>query len=373
MSRTGSRIVAIWVVFLSVPWVVSYVTHPDLMLPFGFAQIMFLVVGAVLAVRVRGNLIGPLLLIGASAGLLYDIGTVYAVISMEQATPLPLEHFAAWIGAWTGPLSYLTVPLLLVLFPDGRFLGWRKWFIPVFALAVGLTMIGALLIWDASTAVLVDLSIAGGIDDYPGYTFVNAAFPLSWLLSVPAGVSLSLRFRGGTRLERQQIKWLLASVVAIPVAWWLGDRLLPGLSETGLILGIPVMALPLAVGVAVLRYRLYDLGRVVSRSVTYAAVIGLLGAAVAAVAALAGAQFEEPWVVAGTTLGVAAVFNPLRRRIQGWVDRRFNRSHYDAERVMDQFAGSLREKVDPGVVVDGWTGVVSETMQPESFAVWIRK
>ena len=373
MKRAGTWVLAIWVCLISVTWIVCYVTNRDMALPFGFAQIMFLVVGAVLAVRVKGNLIGPVLVIGASAGLLYDIGTVYAAVSLEQTTSLPLEHFAAWIGAWTGPLSYLTVPLLLVLFPDGRFLGWRKWFIPVFVLAVGLTLLGAFLIWDASTAILIDLSIDGGIDDYPGYDFVNAAFPLSWLLSVPAGISLYLRFRKGTRLERQQIKWLLASVVAIPIAWWLGDRLLPGLYDTGLILGLPVMALPLAVGIAVLRYRLYDLGRLVSRSVTYAAVIGLLGAAVAIVAAVAGAQFDDPGVVAATTLGVAALFSPLRKRVQDWVDRRFNRSHYDAERVMDQFAGTLREKVDPGVVVDGWMGVVSETMEPTSLGVWVRE
>jgi hypothetical protein len=334
---------------------------------------MFLVVGAVLAVRVSGNLIGPLLVVGASAGLLYDIGTVYAAVSIGRATPLPLEHFAAWIGAWTGPLSYLSVPLLLVLFPDGRFLGWRKWFIPVFALAVGLALLGAFLIWDAPTQALIDLSIGGGIDSFPGYGFVDTAFPLSWLLSVPAGISLFMRFRSGTRIERQQIKWLLASVAAIPIAWWLGDLLLSDVVDTAFILGLPVMALPLAVGVAVLRYRLYDLGRVVSRSVTYAAVIGLLGAAVAVIAALAGAQFDQPWVVAATTLAVAAVFNPLRKRTQGWVDRRFNRSHYDAQMVADEFAGSLREQIEPDDVVAGWVEVVDQTMQPSALSVWVRE
>jgi hypothetical protein len=363
---------ALWVFLLSVSWILCYFTNGDMTLPFGFAQIMFLVVGAVLAVRVSRNLIGPLLVVGASAGLLYDIGTVYAAVSIERATPLPFEHFAAWIGAWTGPLSYLSVPLLLVLFPDGRFLGWRKWFIPVFALAVGLALLGAFIIWDAPTQALIDLSIGGGIDVYPGYGFVDTAFPLSWLLSVPAGISLFLRFRSGTRIERQQIKWLLASVAAIPISWWLGDLLLSDVIATEVILGLPVMALPIAVGIAVLRYRLYDLGRVVSRSVTYAAVIGLLGAAVAVIAAVAGAQFDQPWVVAATTLAVAAAFNPLRRRIQTAIDRRFNRSRYDAERVADEFAGTLRDQVDPDGIVDGWVGGVEGTMQPSTLRVWVR-
>lgn len=372
MNRIRSRLLVIWAVALSVFWIACYVTHAELTLPFGFAQVMFLVVGTVLAVRVRGNMIGSVLVIGASAGLLYDVGTVYAVISMERSTSLPLEHFAAWIGAWTGPLSFLTVPLLLVLFPDGRFLGWRRWFIPAFALAVCLTLVGAVLIWDAPTEVLVALSIGGGVDGYSGYAFVDSAFPLSWLLSVPAGISLYLRFRRGTRLERQQIKWLLASVVAIPVAWWLGDLLLPGLSDTGLTLGLPVIALPLAVGVAVLRYRLYDLGRIVSRSVTYAAVIALLGGAVAVVAAVAGAQFEEPWVVAATTLGIAALFNPLRRRVHRWVDRRFNRSRYNAEGIMDEFTGSLRDQVDTEQLIEGLVRVVDDTMLPATVGVWVR-
>jgi hypothetical protein len=90
------------------------------------------------------------------------------------------------------------------------------------------------------------------------------------------------------------------------------------------------------------------------------------------VAALAGSQFDEPWVVAATTLAVAALFNPLRKRIQGWVDRRFNRSRYDAEHVMDEFASSLRDRVDPEGVVDGWVGVVSETMQPSAQGLWVR-
>jgi hypothetical protein len=124
--------------------------------------------------------------------------------------------------------------------------------------------------------------------------------------------------------------------------------------------------------VAILRYRLYEIDRIISRTVTYALVVGLLVLAVAGVATLVGSRFDDPIVVAATTLAVAAVFNPLRKRVQGLVDRRFNRSLFDSGRVMDDFAASLRERVDQIEVIDGWTGVVSQTMQPSTLGVWIR-
>jgi hypothetical protein len=94
---------------------------------------------------------------------------------------------------------------------------------------------------------------------------------------------------------------------------------------------------------------------------------------VAGLATLIGTRFREPWVVAATTLAVAAVFNPLRRRIQVWIDRRFNRSRFDAQKVMDGFAGSLRDEVQLQAVVEGWVGVVEETMQPAALGVWVRE
>jgi hypothetical protein len=121
-------------------------------------------------------------------------------------------------------------------------------------------------------------------------------------------------------------------------------------------------------------YRLDEIDRIVSRTVSYALVVGVLGLVFFGVvtALTAWLSAESDLVVAGSTLAVAALFNPVRRRVQAWVDRRFNRSRYDAERVMDGFASSLRDRVDPEGVVDGWVGVVSDTMQPRSVAVWVR-
>ena len=123
-----------------------------------------------------------------------------------------------------------------------------------------------------------------------------------------------------------------------------------------------------------LRYRLYDLDRLVSRTVSYAVVVGLLAllffGIVSLLTSLLDAQSDV--VVAATTLAVVALFNPLRKRVQSAVDSRFNRSRYDSQRVMDRFAESLRNRIDPDEVVEGWVGVVNETMQPAAAGVWIR-
>jgi hypothetical protein len=138
------------------------------------------------------------------------------------------------------------------------------------------------------------------------------------------------------------------------------------------LLPLSIIGIAIAIAMAVLRYKLYEIDRIVSRTITYTIVVGVLLGAVALVATIVGAQFDSPPVVAATTLGVAAVFNPLRRRVQVVVDRRFNRSRYDAERVMDDFAGSLRDRTDAGEVLDGWVEVVADTMQPSKVGLWVR-
>jgi hypothetical protein len=129
-----------------------------------------------------------------------------------------------------------------------------------------------------------------------------------------------------------------------------------------------------AIAVAITRHGLYEIDRIVSRTLSYTLVVGFLAmvffGVVTALTALLPA--ESDLAVAGSTLAVAALFNPVRRRVQAWVDRRFNRSRFEAERVMEEFAGNLRDQVDPDEVVHGWVGVVSETMQPTTVAVWVK-
>jgi hypothetical protein len=137
---------------------------------------------------------------------------------------------------------------------------------------------------------------------------------------------------------------------------------------------VSITAIPIAATLAILRYRLYDIDRIISRTVTYAIVIALLALVYAlGVTALTSLlDTDSPLTVAGSTLAAAALFNPLRRRVQRGVDHRFNRTRYDAERVMATFTGSLRDEVDPDRVVQGWVSVVDDTMHPASAGVWVR-
>lgn len=194
--------------------------------------------------------------------------------------------------------------------------------------------------------------------------------------SALAIVSLGVRMHRASRLERLQIKLVFLALGAM-FAFTLVEAMfvevlgapLPG-SE--LLEFVIWLAIPVSIFLAINRFRLYEIDRLVSRTVSYAVVVALLLGTVAAVAAVVGTRFSEPLVVAGTTLAVAALFNPLRRRVQSVVDRRFNRSRYHAERVMADFSTSLRDRVDAEAILDGWQTAVSDTMQPTTLGVWVK-
>jgi hypothetical protein len=189
-------------------------------------------------------------------------------------------------------------------------------------------------------------------------------------------LAMAMHAINGDPATRRQLAWpgaiLVIGIGAVAVVEAVvGEeaRWLPVLANLVLALGLPI-----SIAVSITRYRLYEIDRLISRSVSYALVIGLLVGVYAGLVALLQVfvPSDNPLVVAASTLAVAALFNPVRKRIQDWVDRRFNRSRYDAERVMDSFASTLRDRVEVGDVVDGWVGVVSETMQPTAVGVWIR-
>jgi hypothetical protein len=193
-------------------------------------------------------------------------------------------------------------------------------------------------------------------------------------LGAAAVLSLFLRRRRSTGTERQQYRWLLLGA-SLFVGISAAGQILPEGSAFELLWLLGGSAIPICIGVAVVRYRLFEIGRVISRTVGYVMVVGVLGLVFLGVVTLLTwvSPAESQLAVAGSTLVVAALFNPLRKRLQGWVDRRFNRSKYDAEQVMEQFAGSLQDRVDEDDLVHGWVGVVSETMQPAAAAVWVRQ
>ena len=197
-----------------------------------------------------------------------------------------------------------------------------------------------------------------------------------------AVLSLVFRYRRAQAAERAQLRWLVyagALIVAAVVAEMLAEQIVgPGAAATNLqnALGSGAVALvPVAIGIAVLRYRLYDIDRIISRTVAYAIVTGLLVGVYAGLVLLATQvlRLHTPVAVAAATLAAAALFTPVRRRVQSRVDRQFNRARYDADQIAAAFAARLKNTVDLGSVRDDLTGIVSRALEPAHVSVWISR
>jgi hypothetical protein len=219
-----------------------------------------------------------------------------------------------------------------------------------------------------------------GNTDVENCISVSSCSEIVGLLLVLAGVgaaiaSLVVRWIRSRGVERLQMKWLVLAFVVFGIGVFAEFGGYQYSIVANVFLPAGLVLVPVAIGIAVTRYRLYEIDRILSRTVTYAIVIVLLGGVylggLAALTTLLSP--ESPLAVAGSTLAAAAVFNPVRIRVQSWVDRHFNRFRYDAQRVMDRFSDSLRKDLDQDHLMSGWVGVVSETMQPASAGVWVRE
>jgi hypothetical protein len=203
----------------------------------------------------------------------------------------------------------------------------------------------------------------------------GVAAPLTALTLVVAGWSLVRRFRRGRGTERQQLRWLsFAAALALPAVLVLYAGVLTGnLELAGWAVGVFLALLPLAISAAIARYRLYDLDRIISRTVAYGLLTVLLGGGYTLVVLGLGQLLgrESSLVVAAATLAVAAVFQPARRRVQRVVDRRFNRHRYDAARTIDGFSSRLRQQVELDTLSSELLAVVVQTMQPTRTSLWL--
>jgi hypothetical protein len=225
------------------------------------------------------------------------------------------------------------------------------------------------------------IGLTGSIDD-----LMRSVQDSALLVTIPvalallAALSLILRFRRSAGVERQQLKWfayvvgLAAANIALPlylIADWLG-------AVTAVLHWLLLMSIAGAIGLAILRYRLYDIDRIISRTLVYGLLTGLLGLVYVGLVLCLGQLFggigaQPPsWAVAGATLAVAALFQPLRRRIQQAVDRRFNRRRYDATQTIEAFSVRLREEVDLDSLSAELLAVVDQTMQPTNASLWLR-
>ena len=340
--------------------------------PLGYATI-----GLVLTLRRPANPIGWLY---AAAGLVWSFAIPWdpwVDQVLRSGRPLPLAaQVAAVYGEFNwAPATVLGVTLPALLVPDGR-LRSRRWR-PVAAAgiaAAALVVVGAGL----APARLEDTSIANpfGLTGAAGAVagMLAAAGILLWATTMVAALAcVVVRFRSSSGVERQQLRWVAAGAVAA-VAGLLAGAAVPQRTIISSTLYAMVLCIPLAVAVAVLRYRLWDLDRLVSRTVTYAVVTALLVVPYLLIVPAAGrlVQGSGSLAVAAATLAAAAAFAPLRRRVQGLVDRRFNRRRYDAARTVEAFAVRLRDQVDLDALSAELLAVVDHTMQPVGASLWLR-
>lgn len=361
-------------------------TYPFIAIPASLC-----IVGAAIAWRHPVNPIGWLLLAGGLFAAIVYLAGAYATYGTLSESGLPSADVAAWIFAWGRTGMALWIPPIVFLFPDGRLHSRRD--------GVGLAA-------GVSALVLVMLVLAF----YPG-PFLAIRFvenPYGWnagaaVLEVVIAVasllvlallyfgtsSLRARYRTASSLQRQQLKWLgggvalylvtlavvappyIAELVGLPV-----DPLILYLAN--LIGGLAYTIVPIAIGIAILRYRLYEIDVVIRRTLVYGAVsVALVATYLVAVVllqtALRSLTSGSELAVAGSTLLVVALFQPLRTRVQDTVDRRFYRSRYDAARTLDAFGLRLRDEVDLDALRHELLGVVRDTMEPAQASVWLRE
>jgi hypothetical protein len=344
-------------------------------------------VGFVLAWRKPRNPLGWMFLAAAFFAALSEDASFYMVADYRlRHGGLPLGWVAVLAQpGWAPALTLLGLSALL--FPDGRPPSRRwRWVLWLY-LAAG-------TLWVTGTAVVSVLTIAGHdvrVDPSGNLTVLDQSIgATAWwgvvqtvfvavvgvcLLGSVTAQAASYRRSSGER--RQQIKWLLAGTVLGAVSFGLDNGLSAQagvLSATGgVVSAICLAGLPVCMGVAIMRYRLFDIDRIISRTLAYAIVTGLLVGVYAGIVLLATrvVSITTPVAVAGSTLAVAALFNPVRRRVQRTVDRRFNRSRYDADRIVAAFAARLQDAVDPDSIQDELAGTVHNALEPVHLSVWL--
>jgi hypothetical protein len=352
-------------------------------------SIAFAVVGALIITRRPQNAVGWLLCgIGFSFSLhgALDAYALYGVSSRSDASLLPGATAAAWLVGCTRQVEVvLAFVFLPLLFPNGRPLSPRWW--PVAWLGgLGLLLVIVTQALRPGPVVASQVVVASnplGLTD-AARLLRSIEAVAGWGLYLPsvlAAASVVIRFRRAEGMERQQLKWFVYGIVGVVGFDLLASTLLEVSHPSELVLDVIqstiALGLPMAVGIAVLRHHLYDIDRLVNRTVVYGLLTLLLGL-IYITGVLVLGQLLNPitgnseLTVAVSTLSVAAVFRPLRQRVQSLVDQRFNRHHYDAVRTIEEFSAHLRNHVDLDSLSAELLDVVDKTVEPASASLWLR-
>jgi hypothetical protein len=366
------------------------ISHPgvyafDHWLDSTLAAIVFSTVGAVIAPRTPPH--NPIGWLFCAVGLLFAVthfSAEYAIYTLLAApgSPLPGGEAAAWLTSWLWVLQLGSVVFVVFLFPDSRLpsRGWRgfAW------LSVLLVLTGALLCALSPGPISVGLgSIRNplGVESLP--SFIKGVERVVNTLLFAAVISLFIRLRRARELERQQIKWFVyatalticGGILTYPVSEAIGSQWLKWIGFVPFIVG--VMAIPISMGIAILHYRLYEIDTLINRTLVYGALTAILaGVYFGGIVMLQGVFValtgeRSTLAVVASTLLIASLFNPLRRRIQSFIDRRFYRRKYDARKTLEDFSAQLRDETDLKALSDDLVGVVRETMQPAHVSLWL--
>jgi hypothetical protein len=352
--------------------------------------VSFSAVGALIASQRPENPIGWLFL---AAALFYGIqipGEEYAVYALlTNPGSLPLGAELAWLTDWIwAPGFGIILVFLPLLFPDGHPPS-RRWRTVAWlgGLSIGLIcVLTSIVLWPERGPTLLQLGgYAGDVEAWRSAVLdwvLRLGGPMLLLAGLGAVISLVVRFRRARGDVRQQIKWF-ASAAALTVVWlFVFQQSTRGLPEAIVALsGLLVIAsIPVATGIAILRYRLYDIDRIINRTLVYGSLtlmlaliyFGGVATTQAIFGALTGQEEQSQLAVVVSTLVIAALFMPLRRRIQSFIDRRFYRRKYDARKTLEAFSTKLRDETDLEALSDDLVGVVRETMQPAHVSLWLR-
>ncbi len=375
-SDRGLRTVTLWLlaVFLSLVGVLLVVVGPstgftlDFFVGFGLSMILVVLAGW-LTLLVPQNPVAWVLLLSIMSAVSASLASDYLASASEQVPLLARVAFFIQSGVfWVG--IYLMTVLFLLLFPTGKppTPKWR-W--------VGiLGFIGLLTQIARATYLAWTLPLDQLEDGATGVSWFDAAITLGQglvaLAVVGALVSFVYRFFRSEGVERQQLKALLIPFTALAL-FWIVESIRQDTVVSAVLLVVAALTLPMAIGVAILRYRLYNIDRIISRVVAYSIVVVSLGALYFGLVAVASQMLpsQNALAVAGSTLVVARAFNPWRRRVQRRIDQRFNRSAYKADIVSERFAGHLRSPHTTDELTHLWLETVNEHFQPTSGGVWI--
>jgi hypothetical protein len=339
-------------------------------------------VGAIVASRLPESPIGWLFCaIGLSFAVVHFSAeyAIYALLASSRS--LPAGDAFAWLTSWVGIFGLGLVVFLDLLFPNGRLPSARwRWF----AWFTAIALLPAVILSALSPDLIISSALHNplGVEGLPDVIRAIEAF--MYALVVVGASSMLGRLRHAGTIERQQIKWFAYATVVVISGVILKNTVYPAVGVrwvwwVGLILtALGVVSSPIAMGMAIFRYRLYEIDLLINRTLVYGSLTATLVALYFVVIVLLQSVFvvmigeKSTLAVVGSTLVIAALFNPFRRRIQSVVDRRFYRRKYDARRTLESFSTQLRNETDLKALSDDLVGVVRETMQPAHVSLWLR-